>query len=149
MVNSKSRDARCVLYTPGHSIHWIQARLTWKNPKHHAAVTITEIDEVGFVVETSDGPVRFLNHDTVSLQRYVDQVGREGSLVGYGVLQLPTTAEGAIPMICVIRDEGEPLDRCIQSDDLPALPSGATPTQIAEHLLEAVNRQGGATVFLR
>lgn len=149
MVNSKARDARCALYTPGHSIHWIQARLTWKNPEPHAVVTITEIDEVGFVVETSDGPVRFLNHDTVRLQRYVDQVGREGSLVGYGVLQLPINGEGAIPMICVKRDEGEPLDRCIGPDDLPSLPRGATSSQIAEHLLEAARRQGGATTFLR
>ena len=147
MADSTVPSQRCVLYTPGHSIHWIQARLTWREPRPRTPVSIIAIDDGGLLLETPDGTKRFLNHGTRGISEFVEEVGNDGELVGYGVLQLSPRSNGATPMICIKLDEGEPLDRCRHSDEVPRLPRGASSEQIAKHLIEATDSFGGASIF--
>ena len=148
MADSPSPANRCVRYSPGHSIHWIQARLTWSEPRPRTPVSILDIDDTGFSARTPDGVLRFLNHDTQQIREYVGDVGPEGELVGYGVLQLPTTGRGTIPMICVKLDGGEPLESCVRADEVPSIPRGALSDQIVDHLIRASDSFGGITISL-
>lgn len=140
------RPKQCPLYTPGHSMHWIQARLTWKEPKPHQPGRIRDIDEFGFWFETDTGATRYLNHETARMAHLLERHGPAATLVGYGVLQLSSVDDGS-PMFCVKEDDGEPLGPCI-APVLPPLPADATPEQIARRLISTLSTHGGTSITL-
>ena len=97
----------CGLYTPGHSIHWVQARLTWNRPVSRTAVEIVELSEAGVLLWADDGLRRFWNHDLVRLRALVGQHGPFGALVGYHALRLESGH-----LICVKEDSEGQQERC-------------------------------------
>lgn len=138
----------CALQVPGHAVSWMQARLTWSRPRPHHAGVITAVDDSGFVFETEQGAARYLNHDPARLLRCIEHVGPEARLVGHGALKLSPRREGGIPIFNVKLDEGEPLGRCMQAEDLPALPSNPTYHDIARYLIDGARSQGGTTIHV-
>lgn len=97
----------CGRYVPGHSVHWIQARLTWSQPVAHTAIEIVEVSDTQVVVAADGGLRRFWNHDLTRLRAIVARSGPHGALVGYHVLRLETGQ-----LVCVKEDsEGLP-DQC-------------------------------------
>jgi hypothetical protein len=100
----------CEQYAPGHSVHWIQARLTWLEPLAHVAVEVVEIANTQLVVSDAHGLRRFWNHDLRRLRAVVDKHGPHGALVGYNVLRLE-----AGHLFCVKEDSEGPLDPCLGS----------------------------------
>lgn len=129
----------CVLYTPGHTIHYIQAFQTWRRPQPHIDVEIVATDVAeGIVLAVDDAGNlrRFRNHDVVRLQTLVDRIGASGTLLGYGVLRLGTGY-----MVCLAEDDGSPLSHCVASTEVrPA----RTIEEFAENLIE----RGGGTFAL-
>ncbi|MCW2829490.1 MAG: hypothetical protein JWP31_182 [Aeromicrobium sp.] len=97
----------CTLYLPGHSIHWIQARLTWNEPQPHTPIEIVDVGPDGFVVAVDEGLSRLQNHDLDRLRAIVAQLGPLGALVGYGALQL-----GGGHLVCVKSAPDGPLGQC-------------------------------------
>ena len=101
----------CARYIPGHTIHWIQARLTWKSPQPRTAVEIVEVGDTHIVVAANDGLRRFTNHDLDRLRAAVDRHGPHGALVGYHVLRLESGH-----LVCVKEDVDGPLADCSERD---------------------------------
>lgn len=137
---------RCALYTPGHRVHFIQARLAWQNPQDDCTAEFLGIEDDVIVVVTELGEVRrFRNHDLDRLVGVLDLCGPRVLLRRHGVLQ---TADGGGYMFCVKPDDGEPLDPCVDPDVVPSLPDDLTPDELARHLLNRAQHLGGMMIQL-
>jgi len=97
----------CGRYLPGHSVHWIQARLTWNQPVAHTAVEIVHIGAASVLVSADDGLRQFWNHDVDRLRALVEQHGPFGALVGYHVLRLESGH-----LLCLKENSEGPLEPC-------------------------------------
>jgi hypothetical protein len=97
----------CGRYVPGHSVHWLQARLTWSQPAPRVAIEIVEIGANHLTVSADGGLQRFRNHDVGRLRALVENRGPNGALVGYHVLRLESGHD-----VSVMEDFEGPLDEC-------------------------------------
>jgi hypothetical protein len=119
---------RCGSYTPGHDVHYIQARLSAEHGMGMPA-RIERVDD--------DGTIRFVdgstlwNHDPERLRAILDRFGNDAFLMSRGVLRLPN-GTGAY-LICV----AEAPDPC-RADTATVIPG--------ESLADELRRRGG---FLR
>ena len=57
--------ASCALYTPGHQVHFIQARLAWEaDPANYRNATLVSVEDDGWITVQLDGEaLRFWTHD--------------------------------------------------------------------------------------
>ena len=111
-MEPNERHAQCGLYTPGHQVHWIQARLARTQVKPQLPGLIVSVDDDVVVVATEDGVYRWLHHDMVRLRRAVDEVGPAATWVGYGLLRLSEARDGSVPMFHVRLDDGTSCEPC-------------------------------------
>ena len=138
---------RCALYTPGHSVHPIQARLAWQNPAAYVRGEVLDIDDA-IVVATEDGDVRrFRNHDLDRFAKIVLDVGPGMTLCAKGVLRVDRPDGGGF-MFCAAPDVGESLGPCLDPDAVPPPPSGLSSAALAKYLLERTRGEGGGAVSL-
>lgn len=94
----------CGSYRRGHDVHWIQARLVWREPQPHIPVTVMEVDDDVLVVAAADGIRRLRNHDLVRMRALVTAAGPAAWLVGYGLLKFRSGH-----LVCVDEDDGRGL----------------------------------------
>ncbi|MRK01400.1 hypothetical protein GEV27_07670 [Aeromicrobium sp. S22] len=80
--------AACGLFRPGHSVHWIQARLTQQDPRPHTTVEVLGVTGQVITLGTQHGTINVLNHDPARLSTIVDRHGGARVLVGHHVLRL-------------------------------------------------------------
>jgi hypothetical protein len=139
---------RCALYTPGHTVNFIQARLAWENPQDDVRAELLGARDGVISVVTEPGEVkRFRNHDIDRLLQAAAGLGSFVVLRAHGVLAMPH--DGGTYCFCVKPDDGTPLDRCVDPDDIPGLPADPSPDQIARYLTERVFNEGGGIVIRR
>ena len=119
---------RCGAFTPGHDVHYIQARLSAEHgmgiPAH-----IDRVDDDG-TIHFADGTTQW-NHDPERLRTILERFGNGAFLMSRGVLRLPN-GTGAY-LICVA-DAPDPC-RPETSDVIPG-----------ESIIDEIKRRGG---FLR
>jgi hypothetical protein len=138
---------RCALYTPGHNVHFIQARLAWENPAAYVRGEVLAIDDA-IVVATEHGDVRrFRNHDLHRFARIVDDVGLGVTLCDRGVLRIDRHPSGGF-MFCIAPDAGQSLAPCLGPDAVPPPPSNLSPEALAKYLLERARSEGGGVARL-
>jgi hypothetical protein len=98
----------CDLYIPGHTVHWIQARLAWEHPREWAVLEAVQGRVI--TVRFSDRMARYRNHDPEAL---LDIAGHGSSVLvseRYGTLSAPT-GRGTFGCFC-IADADEPWRAC-------------------------------------
>ncbi|MBC7594781.1 MAG: hypothetical protein H7288_12725 [Kineosporiaceae bacterium] len=138
---------RCALYTPGHNVHFIQARKSWQNPEAGVAAEFLTIEDDVIVVRAESGDVlKFRNHDLKRFARIIHDFGPHVTLRDPGVLRIEHTGSGYL--FCVKPDVGAPLDRCIDPDDVPRAPTDRSPEAIAKYLIDRIHGEGGGTMQL-
>ena len=142
-----SSNRRCALYTPGHSVHFIQARLAWSNSRAFVPCEVLTVDEDVIFVVTEMGDVRrFRNHDLERFVTIVQDFGPHGTLCDQGVLRVEHDRGGF--MFCVKPDGGDPLGPCLDPDDVATPPVDRRPEALAAYILERARGQGGGIVQL-
>lgn len=77
----------CARFAPGHSVHWIQARLVRTEPQESTAGEVVHVDDRYLVLAADDGLRRFVNHDLPRVRAIVSQHGPLGALVGHHLLR--------------------------------------------------------------
>ena len=139
---------RCALYTPGHNVHFIQARLAWENPEAYVPAEFQTIADDVIVVRAENGDVRkFRNHDLKRFGRIIHDFGPHVTLCDRGVLRI-AQGGGDAYMFCVEPDVGEPLAPCVDPDDVPPPPADRSSQALAEYLIERLFGEGGGMVGL-
>ena len=147
--NDYSTEHRCALYTPGHNVHFIQARLAWENPEAYVAAEFLTIADDVIVVKSENGDVsKFRNHDLKRFRSIIHDFGPHVTLCDRGVLRIEHHDGGGY-MFCVKPDDGELLDPCLDPDDVPPLPADRSPEALAKYLTERAFGEGGGMVQLR
>ena len=142
-----SSTRRCALYTPGHTVHFIQARRAWSNHAAFVRAEVLAVEDDVIVVVTEKGDVRkFRNHDLGRLARIVQDFGPHGTLCGHGVLRIEHVGGGY--MFAVKPDNGDLLGPCVDPEDVPPPPTDPLPEELSAYLLDRVRRQGGGIVAL-
>lgn len=97
----------CVRFAPGHSVHWIQARLVRTEPQPCTAIEVVHVDDRYLVLAADDGLRRFANHDLPRVQAIVSQHGPLGALVGHHLLRFESGH-----LVCVKEDVEGLLEAC-------------------------------------
>ena len=118
---------RCGQYTPGHDVHYIQARLSSEHPPQREAV-IEDIADDG-TITFADGSTLW-NHDPVRLRAIVQADGARVDVRSYGVLHVPHATGGGGFLVCV----AEAATPCADE------PAGPRP---GESVVDELIRRGG------
>ena len=118
---------RCGQYTPGHDVHYIQARLSSEHAPRREAV-IEDIADDG-TITFADGST-FWNHDPVRLRAIVQADGARVDVRSYGVLKVPHATGGGGFLVCV----AEAATPCADE------PAGPRP---GESVVDELIRRGG------
>ncbi|HEV1998384.1 MAG TPA: hypothetical protein VGR61_09690 [Candidatus Dormibacteraeota bacterium] len=101
----------CALYTPGHLVHWIQARIAREgDPTKREDGTLVSVADNGWITVDVAGEVRrFWTHDPVRARHNFEASGGQVGLPGVGLLHAPT-AEGRF---CIrVADEEQGVTPC-------------------------------------
>ena len=139
---------RCALYTPGHNVHFIQARLAWDNPAAYVRSEVLAIADDVIVAVTEHGVVhRFRNHDLERFRRIVRDFGRDVTICDKGILRIDRSGGGGF-MFCVAPDDGRRLAPCLDPDAVPPPPSDLSSEKLAKYLIERFGAEGGGAVWL-
>lgn len=145
----------CALYTPGHQVHFIQAKLAREEPEGYRTGTIVSVQDDGWVtVELDCQTRRFWNHDPSWVRRCIEESGGHVGLPGWGLLHAPS-ANGGRYCICVSDDGPTPCAPLSTADSSPtglfeqAMTHGGfmvSGIEALRHLHEddATNNEGGA-----
>src|SRR5579872_1480249 len=96
----------CALYTPGHQVHFIQARLAWEtDPANYRNGTLVSVEDDGWITVEVDGEVlRFWTHDPARARECFEASAGRVGLPEHGVLHAPRTDGGGRYGICVTSD---------------------------------------------
>lgn len=97
----------CARFAPGHSVHWIQARLVRTEPQQFTAIEVIHVDDRHLVLAADDGLRRFANHDLPRVRAIVAQYGPLGALVGHHLLRFESGH-----LVCVKEDVEGHLGAC-------------------------------------
>ena len=139
---------RCAYYTPGHNVHFIQARLAWENPTAYVPGEVLDIVDDVVVVATEHGDVRrFRNHDLDRFAWIVRDFGPGVTICDKGVLRIDARDGGGFTF-CVLDDAGAPLGPCLDPDVVPPPPSDRSPESLARYLVERIRGEGGGVAWL-
>ena len=105
---------RCTLYVPGHTVHFIQAIHSAKEPRRPRSGRITVVGSGVLTVEFDDEVRRYRNHETARIGDLVRERGPEVNLdEGWSILRLPHRG-GAYCFSIVSADE--PRRRCLTDE---------------------------------
>ena len=117
----------CALYTHGHCVHPIQARLGWEtDPATRTQATVTDLTYDGWITLDADGTTRrYWNHDLAAIRRAVAASGGRAELPGFAQLRLPH--DGGCFVLCIDAAHSTP---CRGRDT-----GGNTPEDLARRLL--------------
>lgn len=85
-------DISCTSYSPGHNVHFIQARHCWENPSEVAAVELIAIHGHWFDVLIGGRRHRGWNHDAAHVREFFAAGVGEGA---GGLPEFPDPAEAA------------------------------------------------------
>jgi len=118
----------CVLYTPGHQTHYIQATRPPFGPERPCVILAAHADGT-IDVETDDGPVSLWHHDPTRLTAIIAEHGER-----------PISYFPQRGMLKFLRPEGSPVV-CVARADQGRTPCLATPTGTS--LLEQILETGG------
>lgn len=98
----------CWLYTPGHTIHFIQARLAWGKGEPDPQIgEIISIEDGLITVALDSGVSQFQNHNLDAVRQAVKAYGRMAEVRSRGILAL-----NVFEKFCVRPYDGSPLDPC-------------------------------------
>jgi hypothetical protein len=116
----------CGLYTPGHQVHWIQAKLAWEgDPSEYLEGALLEVDDDGWITLQVDGKaLRFWNHDPARARECFEASEGRVGLPGNSVLHAPH--EDGRYCICISTNGPTPC--------LPAPPSTPDPLELVEQM---------------
>ena len=82
--------ARCTRFGRGHTVHWIQANGSVRDPGVVEHGVVTRVDFGMIEVRIGDELRRFRNHDTTTFHRLVRQLGRSVVIQDrWGLLKVP------------------------------------------------------------
>ena len=90
--------ARCGAYTPGHDVHFIQARQSRESGMGEPA-NVRSVDDDG-TIHFADGSIRW-NHDPDRLRAILDRHGNDVFVASHGLLRIPN--ERGTYLICVAK----------------------------------------------
>jgi hypothetical protein len=81
----------CALYTPGHRVHFIQAKRGWEaDPATYRTGALLSVEDDGWLTAQLEGEtVRLWNHEAARLRRIAQPAGLRVALTRYGVLHVP------------------------------------------------------------
>ena len=86
----------CALYTPGHRVHFIQAKLGWEeDPAKYRTGTLLSVEDDGWIAVEVDGEVlRFWNHEAERARKCFEESTGRVALPGHGLLYAPSKRGG-------------------------------------------------------
>src|SRR5262249_51828696 len=86
--------AVCALYTAGHKVHFIQAKLAWQESRaSYLTGTLISVHDDGWITVEVDGKVlRFWNHEPQRARRCSEESGGRVGLPGHCLLHVPSKA---------------------------------------------------------
>lgn len=89
---------KCALYTPGHQVHFIQAKLSWEgDPLKYRSGTLVSVEEDGWITVEVDGEqVRVWNHEPARARHRIEASGGLVVLREPHVLATPTANGNAL-----------------------------------------------------
>jgi len=100
-------EETCALYTRGHQVHYIQARLGWEAEARAARPvkgTVVSVSKDGWITVDVGGELRRVwNHDAAWARAVIERSGGMVGLPGFHLLHAPT-ASGTY-CICVADEE--------------------------------------------
>jgi len=98
----------CALYTPGHQVHFIQARLSAEDdPVHRRMGKLLALDDNGWITVDVDGELlRFWNHDPGRARACFATSSGNVVLASRGLLHAPH--EGGRCCMCITTDAPTP-----------------------------------------
>jgi len=126
---------RCALYTPGHHVHLIQAKLARDgDPAGYRHGTVMLVQDDGWITVNTDGEdIRLWNHDPERVRSCARESGGQVGLPGWNLLHAPH-GDGRRACICV-SDHGP-------TPCAPLSKAGSSPAGLHEQVLS----HGGFTV---
>jgi len=121
----------CALYTPGHNVHFIQAKLGWEtDPATYRHGTVICVQSDGWITVEVDGePLAFWTHDPARARECFQRSAGIVELPGYSLLHAPHA--GGRYCICVSTDGPTP---CAAPSPIDLTPAG---------LLSRIRSHGG------
>lgn len=72
MKSQESNSKRCISYAPGHNVHWIQARVKYKEPRHDAFVEI--LTEATLRVSYLNRVEIYYHHNVLAIKENLNRV---------------------------------------------------------------------------
>lgn len=124
----------CALYTPGHQVHIIQAKLARDEPDGYHTGTVVSVEDDGWItVELGGETSRFWSHDPAWARHCFDESSGHVGLPGWSLLHA-RSANGGRYCICVSTDGPTP---CAPPSTADSSPTG---------LFEQAMTHGGFTV---
>jgi hypothetical protein len=90
--------AKCALYTPGHQVHLIQAKLSWEgDPLKYRSGTLVSVDDDGRItVEVDGAEVCVWNHEPARARHRIEAAGGLVVLREPHILATPTANGNAL-----------------------------------------------------
>jgi hypothetical protein len=126
---------RCALYSPGHTVHFIQARHGWEERRPKVPGRLVAVDGNLIVVRMAGRERRYRNHEPERLRSAAERAGGEVILqAGLALLTVPHEGGG---YVFSIADADEPWRACLVEEDDPG---PLTTAEIARRILD---RGGG------
>jgi hypothetical protein len=107
-------DRPCGIYSPGHRVHFIQARKAAAEKGEPA--TLLGIRDSTIVLGVGDGVRVYGNHDPRRVQAFADQLGEEVSLIQHWHV-LRIAGDGRWWLFSLVTN-GPPQRRCEQGDEV-------------------------------
>jgi hypothetical protein len=120
---------RCALYLPGHTVHFIQARLGWEEPESREPARLVAIEGNLLVVRVGSKERRYRNHEPERLGEAAERFGPEVMVQESLHLLLLPSDTGDL-CFCIARAH-EPWRECVAER-----PSGPLDAESAVDLLE-------------
>jgi hypothetical protein len=124
----------CALYTPGHRVHFIQAKLSWESDREmlRRGRLVTVDDDGWITVDVGGDEVRVWNHEAARAHACIEAAHGHVMLKGYGVLAAPS-------------ERGRPYF-CIGDVATPCAPPDPEPDNSPEGIVAQVLSRGGVMI---
>jgi len=125
--SDRANHTKCALYTPGHQVHFIQAKLSWQgDPLKYRSGSLVSVDDDGWIsVVIDQAEVRIWNHEPARARHRIEAAGGLVVLREPHVLATPTACGNALFSI------SDTVTACVA----PSAESDNSPTGLVEQLL--------------